>query len=377
MAEFQKYKKKICWITNDYFLDSDTFIVPQLSTDYEIEWHIIYSFKNYRFKPEDLIALNGKNDLHIKHFYMQYRLRNLKNILFFYKILNNIRKQKPEIIYVNFIGLPYFIFTAALILRKSNTIFAAHQAEVHDGLDYNIITKIYYRFWYSWFTYFNLFSTTQGNIFKKLYPNKVVFIIPLALKEFGKSNKKRINDKIVFFNFGTIRANKNIGCLIEAAFNLYQKGIKGFHVVIKGECENWKQYKQKIKFPELFTCDIRMIDNKEIADMFQEYHYLVLPYNSVSQSGILKIAYYYNVPVIASDLEEFKSEIEDGISGYIFKNKDVEDLEIVMKKVLDNHIFKYDLIRKAQKDYTERNLTLHSILKKYHDMFNSILQCID
>lgn len=301
----------------------------------------------------------------------------MKNIPFFCKVLFNVKKQNSKIIYVNFIGLPYFIFIASLFLRKQNTIFAAHQAEIHEGLDHKIITKIYFRFWYSWFKSFNLFSITQGNIFKKLYPDKNIFIIPLALKEFGRSNKKRIRDKIVFFSFGTIRANKNIGCLIEAACNLYKKGIKGFHVVIKGECENWEQYRQKIIFPELFTCDIRLVDNKEIADMFNEYHYLVLPYSSVSQSGILKIAYFYNVPVIASDLEGFKIDIEDGINGYLFKNKDVADLETVLTKVLDNHNLKYNSMKKAQKDYSEKNLALPSILKKYNEMFDSISPEID
>lgn len=373
MIEVPNTKKTICWITDDNFVDCDMGIVLSLSKIYKIHWYIIYPYTNSRFNPEELLKYHDGKELYIYNILSKFRLRNPGNITFFSNILNKIRKHNPDIVYINFIGLPYFALVAAILLKKSNTIFAAHQAEVHEGMDHKLILRFYFRFWYSWFTFFNLFSTTQGDTFQKLHPRKKVFIIPLALKEFGKSSKQRLNDKIIFFNFGTIRENKNIGCLIDAACNLFEKGVEGFHVVIKGECKNWEQYSKRIRFPEIFSCDIRLIDNKDIADMFSEYHYLVLPYSSVSQSGILKIAYYYNVPVIASDLEGFKLEIDNGVNGYLFKNKDVEDLENVLRKVLDTHNFKYDSLRKAQKDYTQETLSLPTILEQYRKMFDSIL----
>lgn len=371
MTKIISDKKTICWITSDFFLDLDMPIVKSLSNDYIIHWYVVFSFTNSRFKPEELQTAQGIADLHIHQVFSKYRLRNLKNISFYYNILTKIKKTKPDIVYVNFIGLPFLIFIASILLRKSNTIFTAHQAIVHEGLEYKSILKIYFRFMYSYFKYFNLFSITQANIFKKLHPTKKLFITPISLKDFGTSNKKRIDDKIVFLYFGSIRANKNVGCLIDAACNLYDKGIKGFHIVIKGECDNWEHYSRRIRFPELFTCDIRLIDNNEIADMFHQFHYLVLPYSTLTQSGPIKIAFHYNIPVIASDLEGFKLDIEDGVNGYLFKNKDVDDLEFVLKKAIENHNDKYESLRVAQKNFVDRNYSFQSILEKYQSMFNS------
>lgn len=372
MSEISKSKKKICWITSDYFTDCDKEIILHLKATYSIHWHLIYPYANSRFKPEDFNSLTDCNGLKIYHQFSKFRMRNPKNLYFFYKILRNIKKQNPDIVYINFSGLPYFVFLAAIILKKSKVIFTAHQAEVHKGLDYKGITKIYFKFWYSWFTYFNLFSPEQANIFQNRYPTKKLFVIPLALKEFGYSDREQKDDEIVFFNFGTIRENKNIGCMIDAACNLYQKGQRGFHVVLKGECHNWEYYQQKIRYPEIFTCDIRQINNDEIADMFKEYHYLVLPYSAVSQSGILKIALNYNVPIIASDLAGFKSEIDDGVNGYLFKSNNILDLENVLRKCIQTHSSHYLKLKASQKEITMRRYSLNSILDKYKSMFESL-----
>lgn len=372
MSKSINSKKKISWITSDYFTDCDKEIIKSLAGVYQIQWHLIYPFANSRFKPSDFISFEQGAPINIIHHFTKHRMRNPKNILFYFGILRNIAKQKSDIVYINFSGLPYFVFLTALLLKRSNTIFTAHQAEVHEGLTFKGITKIYFQFWYSWFKFFNLFSKKQGSIFKNKYPQKKIFIIPLALKEFGLSKKYQKRNEIFFFNFGTIRKNKNIGCLIDAACNLYKNGQRGFHVVLKGECENWEYYKQKIKYPEIFTCDIRQINNDEIADMFNQYHYLVLPYTAVSQSGILKIAFNYNVPIIASDLDGFKSEIENGVNGYLFETNNVLALENVLKKAISEHNSKYSELKAAQKIYTENNFSTNSIVNKYREMFDSI-----
>jgi len=354
-------------------MDTDIEVVEALSQFYNIHWFIIYPFINNRYKPQDFDHLVKRGTLEIVHIHLTGRMRNPKNILLFSQLLKDIKKRKPNIVYCNFSGLPYFIFIAALILKRSNTIFAAHQAEVHEGLEFKLFSRIYFKFWYSWFTYFNLFSRSQGDIFRLSYPRKVVFITPLAPKNFGEHKESQLTDKIVFFNFGTIRQNKNIICFINAACNLYEKGIKGFSIVIKGECEDWNQYKNAIRYPELFECDIRQIDNSEIAELFNKYHYLVLPYTAVSQSGILKIALNYNVPIIASDLEGFKQEIVHGVTGYLFKNKDTADLEKTMECAIKEHDLKYQLLKRNQKRLVNDNYSRESVIKGYKEMFQEII----
>ena len=187
-------KKSICWITSDYFIDVDIGIVRRLSSRYRIQWNVIYSYSRSRLNPRSLEAIESQENIHINHIGLKYRLRDVRSILFFFQILSKIREMNADVVYINFVGVPYFVLVAALLLRRSNTIVAAHQAVVHEGNEYKSILKLYLRCCYSWFDAFNLFSITQANIFSHLYPSKKVFITPLALEEFGGSSKKRIND---------------------------------------------------------------------------------------------------------------------------------------------------------------------------------------
>ena len=163
------------------------------------------------------------------------------------------------------------------------------------------------------------FLSHKRSFFQKHFPSSRVFKIPLALKDFGVPTIVKPKDGIIrFLSFGTINYAKNIDLLIDAACVLYDKGYRNFRVSINGMCKDWSFYQTKIKYPELFDIDIRSIDNSEIANLFASTDYFVQPYRVVSQSGPTKIAFNYNIPIIASNLLGFSDEILEGVNGYLF-----------------------------------------------------------
>lgn len=365
-------RKKICWLTPDYFLDCDINIIPLLLNDFDIDWTVVLPKEGSRFNESDFEEYKLLKNLTINFRYSGFKDKNPRYSFFYFKLLNRIKKQAADINYLNHVATPFFTPVAMLLLGNRNTILTAHQGKVHSGFKFKYIFKAVYKVAYSWFHINHLFSDTQAKLFKDAYPDNKVHLIPLALKSFGSSNISKQKDKITFFNFGTIRPNKNIDILIDAACNIYHKGIRGFQVVLAGECDNWEFYRRKIRYPEIFKCDIRSIDNNEIADLFNKYHYLVLPYKIVTQSGPLKIAFNYNVPVIASDLKGFKDEIEDNKSGYLFKTANVEDLEMVLVNAINQHEKMYDTLRSLQSNYVKETYGEEKILAKYKVMFHSI-----
>ena len=46
-------KKKICWVTPDWFVDVDMPIVPHLLEKYDITWIIFFPWRHNRFKEAD------------------------------------------------------------------------------------------------------------------------------------------------------------------------------------------------------------------------------------------------------------------------------------------------------------------------------------
>ena len=71
----------------------------------------------------------------------------------------------------------------------------------------------------------------------------------------------------------------------------------------------------------------RYIKDSEVASLYQDAHCVVYPYISATQSGVLSLAFYFQTPVLASDVPFFKSIIEPTGTGLLFKNGDVEDLK--------------------------------------------------
>ena len=365
--------KKICWVTPDYFADCDIVVIPQLLTEFRIHWTVLLPVGKSRFQPEEFDHLKGLQNLTLNIMWVKYRLREVRSFAFYLKLFKGINQQSPDLIYINHAAAPFFAAAAILSFNPGKTIYTAHQGDVHGGFDFKLAFKVAYRLLYSRFRYINLFSESQAGIFRRIYSNKRTYVIPLAQKDLGQSDKVQLTDQVHFFNVGNIKPLKNIHLLIDAACSMYEKGMRGFHVHIAGQCDNWDFYQKRIKYPELFTCTIRLLQNNEIADMFAQYHYLVLPYGLSTQSGPLKLALNYNVPIVASDIDTFKADVHNGIDGYLFESDNVQDLEHILTTALQQHESHYQALKAAQRQYAESQYSGSAIAGQYRRMFNGVL----
>ena len=223
-------------------------------------------------------------------------------------------------------------------------------------------------------SFINLFSKSQTKLFLEHNKNKITYTIPLSLKSFGNINVEKRKDCIVFLIFGNICYEKNIELLITAACNIYERGIRGFKISINGMCDNWNFYLNEIRYPEIFEIDIRLIDNNEIPKLFSESHYLVQPYRIVSQSGPLKIAFNYNLPIICSNLAGFSDEVIPNINGFLFESCNVKSLENLLIQCLDKSSLDYRLLCERMKTNTEKKYSNFSLSKMYLNMFNDLIK---
>jgi glycosyltransferase involved in cell wall biosynthesis len=366
-------KKYIIWITPDYFVDCDIDIIPKLLKEFDIHWIVMIPAKDARFKREDFTRFENMKGLTFTYQFCKYRYRDPRYIQTYIKIFSQLKRYKADVTYLNYVPTPYFTPLAMLFFKRKKTILTAHQGQVHDGFKYQWIYKALYKISYSWFNINNLFSKSQAQIFTTKYPANKTSVIPLVLKSFGNSTLEKRNDFISFFTFGGIRPKKNIDLLIEAGCLVCDKGYKNFKIVIAGGCDDWGLYQQKIRYPEVFELDIRQIENDEIPDLFAYNHFLVLPYSIVTQSGPLKIAYNYNVPVIVSDQPGFTDEVIDDVCGYVFKTGDVEDLANVLIKAITNGFYGYNDLAQKQHTFVNNTYSDEVILDKYVKMFNNLV----
>jgi len=152
-----------------------------------------------------------------------------------------------------------------------------------------------------------------------------------------------INSKHVILFFGIIRDYKGLDILIES-INFLKDKLDDFHLLIVGECyENINKYLSLIKkynLEHLVTFIDEYVPDKEVSQYFSCSDVVVLPYKTASQSGVLQIAYNFDIPVITTDVGGLSEYIDDGFSGILVEPNSPLKLSEVLYDNFQNDYFK-------------------------------------
>jgi D-inositol-3-phosphate glycosyltransferase len=122
--------------------------------------------------------------------------------------------------------------------------------------------------------------------------------------------------------FGFIRKYKGLGLLLDSFAKVDRKKL-GIKLILAGEFyEDAEPYLKQIKELNLAS-DIVMktdfIPNSEVALYFSASDMVVQTYLSATQSGVTQIAYYYNKPMLVTDVGGLAELVPHGKVGYICK----------------------------------------------------------
>ena len=144
--------------------------------------------------------------------------------------------------------------------------------------------------------------------------------------------------------FGLIRKYKGLELLIKA-FNeapLIDKNIK---LYVAGECyEDKNKYTEiieKLNLGKRVILDFNFKNKIDIQLLFSACDIVAQTYHKATQSGVTPIAYYYQKPLLVSDIESLKATIITDHTGITVK-KDSKSIAEGIYKILDkNNINNY------------------------------------
>ena len=364
--------KRIVWITADYFIDVDCSLVPHLqqnyAKEYQIDWYVIKSISNNISIP------NTPN----KIFALKYRGKDPRIISEYKEIFTFINLQNSDLIYSDFLGVPYYFpYLLHYTKKKIPIIHAAHNVIPYKGWPSQKLMTWYVEFIFRNNKYFHLFSNHLLEYFENKYKNKHILISPMTTKGYGmeRTNKYDIDkSKCNLLFFGNVKSNKRLDLLIDVIKSLSTEEQNRIHLTIAGSCDEPENYLKQIGDSNTISCYFHRIADNEVPELFLKHQYLVLPYENVAQSGPHMIAYHYNLPVIASDIAGMAEHIIDGETGFLFKVNDKESLKEVLKKVALSSLDRYWRIKSSLHAYVDNNHSLNVIAKKYIYYFKSILK---
>lgn len=362
-------KLKIAWITGDYFIDVDFLLVPYLKEHYkdelDISWTVIKSYNSN-------VQIGSKLDC--KVIGLRHRNKDPRVIGEYYRIIKQL-KDSVDIIYSDFVGAPFYYPVMFNTIKEKPIIHAAHNVIPYPV--WPLTLKLYVKYVFRHNKHFQLFSKFTADYFKEHYPDKSMFYCPMTLKGYGEvstDNYQIDRSKLNLLFFGNVVQNKRLDLLIQAVKDLPGDVKRKVHLTIAGKCNAPQPYLEQISGDAAISVFFKRIDDREVAELFTKHDFLVLPYQDVAQSGPHMIAYYYNLPVIASDIDGFKERVVDGVNSLLFMNMSVEDLKKKITKAANMTTEERSDMRRELKVFADENFGLANICEKYVKYFNSIVR---
>jgi len=161
------------------------------------------------------------------------------------------------------------------------------------------------------------------------------------------------SDNVILF-FGLIREYKGLDILIRA-IKILRNELDDFIVLVAGECyknqEDYIQLINELGVSDYFRLNFRFVPDIELIEYFSAADVLALPYRSASQSGIVQIAYHFNLPVVVTNVGGLPEIVVDGVTGYLSEPNDISVAE-ALKKFFQKRL--YFNFSRSVKEYKKR-----------------------
>ena len=204
-----------------------------------------------------------------------------------------------------------------------------------------------------------LISINNDYKYTKLFHPIYNYLNPEIDKQIAK-NILGIKSKYVALFFGLVRDYKGFDVFIESAKIMDAKNLDISFLAV-GECySNKKKYKKLLSKYNLNN-QLKWIDeyiqDEEINKYFSASDFIILPYKTASQSGIISLAYHFNKPVITTKLDGLLDYMEPNKTGYVCEidnpNSIVEAIELILKDDTVNDMSSFISKYKEKFSWTE------------------------
>lgn len=167
-------------------------------------------------------------------------------------------------------------------------------------------------------------AVPQAKILLKLHP--IYDHFPKAIK----NSKKKGRLELLFYGF--IRPYKGLTDFVDALGILNDKEI---YVSIVGEIwgdrKKIEEYINKKHIPNL-TTEFNYVSLKAVK-YFSKADVVVLPYRSATGSGVAALAYYYEKPILGTNVGGISDVVENGKTGWLVSPNSPSELAEAIRKI--------------------------------------------
>jgi len=261
------------------------------------------------------------------------------NPLSWLHVATKIVRDKPDITifpwWVVFWALPFSAIILLLrLFSRTKILFICHNFMEHEK---NHLKFLISRWVLSRGDYFIVHSeeekerliraTGKEEVMVNFHPTYDIFNPGEIQQSEARENLALTEDNIILF-FGFVREYKGLQYLLEA-MPLILENIDA-RLIIAGEFWEDKtpylELIEKLDIGNKVTIHDRYILNEEIPHIFYASDIVVLPYTSVTGSGLVQLAFGFNKPVVVSRIGALSEVVRDKKTGFLVKPKDPQEI---------------------------------------------------
>ena len=248
-------------------------------------------------------------------------LKSLFNSIFYFlKGYNNIILTSPAIY-----ALPAMILGRVF---RNKVIYFLHEPNLIRNDIYSKMVNLYTKLVIKISTDVIVLSNFALTEAKNKFPLKNIFKINYPAGIISDLRKK--NKKYISF-IGNLSDNKRLDLFIELA----KKSNRQFLIAGSGNFKNYKKdiIRYNIKFINKF------LSQKEYDSLMQESLFVILPYESSTQSAVLFDSFRNGTAVITTDCGSFNEFVIQNETGYVFNINEfiTSSLNVIKESNLENN----------------------------------------
>ena len=107
------------------------------------------------------------------------------------------------------------------------------------------------------------------------------------------------------------------------------------------------------------------VTEAEMREAFVNCDWVIVPYNSASQSGIIIDAYKYSRPVIAFAVGAIPEQVDDGKSGYLVAAGDNQKFEEILREAMQMSAEQYDVMSREAYQYGSKKYATGGAVERF------------
>jgi glycosyltransferase involved in cell wall biosynthesis len=304
-----------------------------------------YSFK--RQYPNFLFP--GKKDRDYSHIPLKdmdaQPILDSLNPFSWIRVASQVIEDKPEMTIIPWwviFWVPHFL-TIIIILKlfsQTKILFICHNVVEHES---SLLKKLLSKTVLAMGDFFIVHSLEEKRrleilvgekkIKETFHPTYEIFNSEKVTKQKAKDNIDITGEKILLF-FGFVREYKGLKYLLKA-MPMVLKTVK-VKLLIAGEFWDEKQeyihLMDELNIKDHVKIKDKYIPNEEIPFYFCASDIVILPYTSVTGSGLVQLAYGFNKPVVVSHIGALSQIVIDKKTGFLVKP---EDPQAIADSIID------------------------------------------